>query len=242
MITFACTRSKTVIPSILKFFHVAIHNASGCQLDLGDASQGLLQSDSWPSRNAPHPQLRPHLSGRPHCGHPRACLFSPVSFTHELSSDNLPPQALLCHCECNIHHLFTEPLPLFKELPSLEFPNASLSKVVRVLSLYLIVFYSPWLRPNFFKTYGWYHSSQHIMIRVMLFWFWLFSFVWLPQTSWKVQILSTFRGGCAVTGAEEESDQYFSRTLYTWHIAVRTTDTRFSLVLFLCSGEWEWLG
>lgn len=133
---------------------------------------------TWPWRNAPRPNSDPICRG----------LLTVVTHVHASSHLEASPtsSSLTIYPPTPsyvvLSVIFITYLQSLFRFSKCFRPRASLSKVVSVLSFYLILFYSPWLRPNFFKTYGWYHSSQHIMIRVMVFWFWLFSFVWLPHT------------------------------------------------------------
>lgn len=128
-ITFACTRSKTVIPFILKFLCVPIHDAHSCQMNVCGVSQGLPQSD--PRSSCTPPPIPTSSVWTSSLWLPRTYFFSPVRCYPWtlLFSDNLLPmpsyviqsiilitclQSLLCLSTCLCHR---------------ELPNNSLLKV-----------------------------------------------------------------------------------------------------------------
>lgn len=138
MITFACTRSKTGIPSILKYFHVAVHAAYTRRMNLVTCPKVFSSLTPDNNRISLTPQLRPRrgpLVAVTHVTLILTCKVLPMN-----SSPTVYPAALLCNSECTIHHTFTQPLMLFKARMSPEFPSTSLRKAVGALSLYLTSF------------------------------------------------------------------------------------------------------
>lgn len=128
-----CTRSKMVIPCILKPFCVPItHN---CQMDVCQVSQGHPQSASWWACNSPAPTSSPICLG---------LLTEVAQGTLLLTCEILPvnssllwqstPSALLCHSKCNINHVYQ----YLNMSMSQELPNNSLLEVV---SLYRILYH-----------------------------------------------------------------------------------------------------
>lgn len=94
--------------------------------------------------------------------HVMLILTCQVSATTSSLTLHLP--GLLRTSEHNMHH---SPF-CFKVLMSLGLPRTSLSKVVGVLSLYLILFCSPWLCPYFFKTHSRYHSTVTSVVCILV--------------------------------------------------------------------------
>lgn len=101
MISSACTRSKPVIPLILKFFHVPIQDAYSCQMHLCEASQGLPQCESWSSHNL-LPPIHTWFVWASSLLLPMSH-FSPVTFYSWalLFSDNPPP--VLSYIQLALH-------------------------------------------------------------------------------------------------------------------------------------------